>query len=222
VQDDPATSVGTVGRRRAVVLGVLHELGGPVSAREVAERTGLHLNTARFHLDRLVADGLAARAGEARATPGRPRILYAAAGPGSDPRSYALLAEMLTGLVADLKEAAPIVTRTGRAWGRHLVERPAPSERLDATEATARVVRVLDGIGFRPQVQVVPDGVHLLLHHCPFREVAERHADVVCAMHLALIEGALEELRAPLRATGLDPFLEPSLCRARLGPAPVG
>lgn len=229
---DEAGSPVAVGRRRAVVLGVLHSAPGPVPAREIAERTGLHLNTARFHLDRLVADGLAVRAAEgsaggaARATPGRPRVLYAAAGPGPDPRSYALLAEMLTGLVAELQDAGPIVTRTGRAWGRHLVDRPAPSERLDATEATARLVRVLDGIGFRPQAEVVPTGVHLLLHHCPFREVAERHANVVCGMHLALIEGALDELRAPLRVTGLDPFLGPNLCRARLAPepepAPVG
>jgi predicted ArsR family transcriptional regulator len=205
-----------MGARRAIVLGVLHEAGAPLSVGDVADRTGLHVNTARFHLDRLVADGLAARAGEARATPGRPRILYAAAGPRSDPRSYALLAEMLTGLVGDLSDAASTVARTGRAWGRHLVDRPAPSERLGAPEATARVVAVLDAIGFRPEAQPVADGVHLLLHHCPFREVAERHAEVVCGMHLALIEGALEELRAPLRATGLDPFLGPSLCRARL------
>ncbi len=27
--------------------------------------------------------------------------------------------------------------------------------------------------------RAVPDGVHLLLHRCPFREVAERRADVV-------------------------------------------
>lgn len=220
MQDAPAAPVGsvgpTVGRRRAVVLGVLHEAGAPVSARQIAERTGLHLNTARFHLDHLVADGLAVRAGEPRATRGRPRILYTT--PVPDSRSYALLSEMLTGLVAELPDPGPIVTRTGRAWGRHLVEAAAPAERLDAAAATERLVRVLDEIGFRPQAQVVEGGVHLLLHHCPFREVAEQHADVVCGMHLALIEGALDELGAPLEAVGLDPFLGPSLCRARLEP----
>jgi predicted ArsR family transcriptional regulator len=55
------------------------------------------------------------------------------------------------------------------------------------------------------------------LRHCPFREVAEAHRDVVCAVHLGLMQGALAEMRAPLTADRLEPFVEPSLCVARLG-----
>jgi predicted ArsR family transcriptional regulator len=183
---------------------------------EVAELTGLHVNTARFHLDGLVADGLAERGVEDRATPGRPRILYAASAAAPGPRSFGLLAEMLTGLVASLDGAGPAAVEAGRAWGRHLVERPPPSQRIDADDATARLNRVLDAIGFQPQLR--RDGEHdeVRLHHCPFREVAERHTDVVCALHLGLMQGALGELQAPLEAESLEPFVTPNLCVGRL------
>jgi predicted ArsR family transcriptional regulator len=206
------------GTRRAQVLGLLRESPRPLSAAEVAEARGLHLNTARFHLDGLVAEGLAERTSEPRDLPGRPRILYSADGPPPGPRSYALLAEMLTGLVASLKDSKLAAVDAGRAWGGHLVERSAPSQQVDVEEAVTRLNRVLNAIGFEPEA--VPGktkrDTEVRLHHCPFREVAQRHSDVVCTIHLGLMQGALEALRAPVEATALDPFVRPSLCVARL------
>jgi predicted ArsR family transcriptional regulator len=46
--------------------------------------------------------------------------------------------------------------------------------------------------------------------------VAEKHTDVVCAIHLGLMQGALEELRAPVETTSLEPFVTPRLCVAHL------
>lgn len=212
---DAPTDVA-VGGRRAEVLAWLRQTDRPCSVAEVADATGLHLNTARFHLDSLVEDGLAERASEPREVPGRPRILYSARGPVPGPRSYGLLAEMLTGLVASLKDAGPAAVDAGRAWGRHLVERSAPSERVDAPEAVDRLNRVLDAIGFQPETRTTKKGAEVRLHHCPFREVAERHTDVVCAIHLGLMQGALEELDAPVVATSLEPFVSANLCVARL------
>lgn len=226
------------GSRRAEVLGLLRAAEEPMSAAEVAEATGLHLNTARFHLDALVDEGHAQRTSEPRDTRGRPRVLYTAEGPVPGPRSYALLSEMLTGLVASLPDAGPAAIEAGKAWGRHLVERVAPSQRIDADEAVARLNRVLDAIGFQPEVpgstpaparkrprRPAPAehsdagtdaGTEILLHHCPFREVAERHTDVVCAIHLGLMQGALSELHTPVEATSLEPFVTPQLCVARV------
>jgi predicted ArsR family transcriptional regulator len=212
---DEPTPVPT-GSRREEVLGLLRTSEQPLSAAEVAEATGLHLNTARFHLDGLVEDQLAERTSEPREQPGRPRILYSAHGPVPGPRSYALLAEMLTGLVASLQDAGPAAVEAGRAWGRHLVERAAPSERVDKAEAIRRLNRVLDSIGFQPEVRTTKKGTEVCLHHCPFREVAERHTDVVCAIHLGLMQGALEEVQAPLEATSLEPFVAANLCVAQL------
>lgn len=212
--DEPAPVAA--GSRREQVLALLRASDRPLSAAEVAESTGLHLNTARFHLDGLVEDGLAERTSEPRDVPGRPRILYTAQGPAPGPRSYGLLAEMLTGLIASLEDAGPATVEAGKAWGRHLVERAAPSERVDAAEAVARLNRVLDAIGFEPEVRKGKKGMEVHLHHCPFREVAAKHTDVVCALHLGLMQGALSELNAPVDATSLEPFVQQNLCVARL------
>ena len=49
-----------------------------------------------------------------------------------------------------------------------------------------------------------------------FREVAREHQAVVCPLHLGVIRGALDRMRAPLAADRLEVFPEPGLCRLRL------
>ncbi|GEN81370.1 helix-turn-helix transcriptional regulator [Actinotalea fermentans] len=209
-----------LGTRRAQVLATLRDAGRPLGVQEVADATGLHPNTARFHLDGLVAGGQARRELEARTTPGRRRVVYAAAA-AEGARSYGLLAEMLTGLVASMDGAGAPAIQAGRAWGRHLVERGLPSQPVSGEEGLARVGRLLGEIGFQPEVRTDDDGATVDLHHCPFLEVATQHTDVVCAIHLGLMQGALAELRAPWDAVSLEPFVAPSLCVARLAAPPA-
>jgi predicted ArsR family transcriptional regulator len=202
--------------RRAIVLDELRTLDVAVSVRDVAERVGLHVNTARFHLDGLVDDGLASRRSEPRATPGRPRVLYTATLDQAGPRSFGLLAEMLTGLVVSLDGAGPAAVDAGRRWGSQLVQRPSSPRRLGAPEALDRLLEVLVDVGFEPELDGGGQPTEVRLRHCPFREVAQSHADVVCALHLGLMQGALSELQAPVDVTSLEPFVTPSLCIGRL------
>ena len=58
------------------------------------------------------------------------------------------------------------------------------------------------------------------LRHCPFLELAEPHRDLVCPVHLGLMQGALAELRAPVTVSALIPFAETTACLAHLAPAP--
>lgn len=211
---DPAPRAA--GDRRTEVLALLRRADRPLSVADVADATDLHVNTARFHLDGLVDDGLAERTSEPREKPGRPRILYTSEGSSPGPTSYELLAEMLTGFVSSLDDAGPATLALGRAWGRHLVERPAPSERVDAQEAVARLDRLLDAVGFQSEVRSTAGGAEIRLPHCPFREVAQKHTDVVCTIHLGLMQGALDELGAPVAAASLEPFVTPRLCVAQL------
>jgi len=132
------------------------------------------------------------------------------------PRSFGLLAEMLTGLVASLDDSGQSAVEAGKSWGRHLIKRAAPSERVAAEDATDRLTTMLDAIGFKQETRVTSKGIEIRLHHCPFREVAEKHAHIVCGLHLGLMQGALGELRAPLEATSLEPFVTPQLCLAHL------
>ena len=209
---DPATATP----RRDAVLALLREAGRPLSIGEVAERTGLHANTVRFHLAALVEEQHVERAPGATGGPGRPRLLYRAH-PGSTrgPRSYRLLARMLTDLARTLGGEGPAAVAAGRNWGRRLVDGTAP---LDAGEAVTRMNQLLDDIGFQPTVHGDPAGpdAEIHLHHCPFREVAEAGEDVVCALHLGLMQGALDEMRAAVTATSLEPFVRPDLCIAQV------
>ncbi|MDQ2875217.1 MAG: helix-turn-helix domain-containing protein [Actinomycetota bacterium] len=208
-----------LGRSRGDVLDILRAADGPLGVRDVAERMGLHPNTARFHLEALVEASLAARETEERETPGRPRMGYrAVAGGPAGRRRYRLLAEMLTSLIAEtVPDPGRAAEEAGREWGAYLAEQPPPYQRLTVEEAVAKLIAIMEELGFAPQA-VVGDGGHyrLDLRQCPFREVAQHHQDVICALHLGLMRGALARLRAPVTASRLDPFVEPSLCVARL------
>ena len=95
-----------------------------------------------------------------------------------------------------------------------------PYQRPDAAQAVDRLSVTLADLGFAPRA--VAEGAHyrVRVHQCPFREVAEGHQDVVCGLHLGLMQGALAQMRAPLTADELQPFAEPSVCIAHLGPGP--
>ena len=209
-----------LGRSRADVLDMLRAADGPVGVREVAQRMGLHPNTARFHLEALVEAGLAVRETEERETPGRPRIGYrAAVGGPAGRRRYRLLAEMLTSLIAGtMPEPGKAAEEAGREWGAYLTEQPPPYQKLTAEEAIGKLTAIMEELGFSPQVEAGDDGgqYRLCLRQCPFREVAQQHQNVICALHLGLMRGALARMRAPVTADRLDPFVEPSLCVARL------
>jgi predicted ArsR family transcriptional regulator len=210
----------SLGHSRAVIADMLHAVDRPLGVREVAQRTGLHPNTARFHLEALVAAGLAAREAEDRETPGRPRIGYRAAadGPGGR-RHYRLLAVMLASLIAGtMPEPAAAAEAAGREWGAYLAEQPPPYQRLSAAEAIAKLTGIMTELGFEPHsVTGADDGQYRLqLRQCPFLEVAKQHRDVICALHLGLMRGAIALMRAPVTADGLDPFVAPGLCVARL------
>lgn len=207
-----------LGQSRGRVLELLRAVGGPLGAQEVAERTGLHPNTARFHLDGLVEAGLATREAQARATPGRPSVAYRTTdGDPAAGRRYRLLAEMLTSLIAGvMPEPATAAVAAGREWGAYLTEQPPPYQRPGAEEAVERLTAIMEQLGFAPQAGT--GEATLCLRQCPFREVAQAHQDVVCSLHLGLMRGALAKMRAPVTADRLEPFAEPTLCVAHLTP----
>jgi predicted ArsR family transcriptional regulator len=201
------------------VLAVLQDAGRPLDVTDVATLVGLHVNTARFHLDGLVEAGAVDREVERREQPGRPRMLYKARPDAAraGARNYHLLAEILTSFVAaQVPQPARAAQNAGREWGRYLAARPGPFERVNAAVATRHLVAALDDLGFAPEAKATGVRRQILLHHCPFREVASKHQDVVCAIHLGLMQGMLAELDAPIDAVQLEPFVEPNLCIARL------
>jgi predicted ArsR family transcriptional regulator len=208
-----------LGDSRARVLDLLRAANGPLGVQGVADRAGLHANTARFHLEGLVDAGLATREPQPRETPGRPSMAYRASDVDRPmgQRRYRLLAEMLTSVIAGMvPQPRAAATEAGREWGRYLTEQPPPYQGMTAEQAVVKLAAALEEIGFAPEVVAESAGYRLRLRQCPFREVAEQHPDVVCAMHLGLLQGVLEQSRAPVRADDLQPFAEPGSCVARL------
>ncbi|MEV7502177.1 helix-turn-helix domain-containing protein [Streptomyces sp. NPDC093018] len=214
--------------RRRAVLDVLRAAPAPLGVTETAERLGVHPNTVRFHLDALVAEGLVERRAEASTGPGRPRTVYTVR-PGMDRggvRGYLLLARMLLSrwTSADPAEAREQAGETGREWGRFLVDPLPPFERPTAERSVTRLLALLTDLGFEPEL--VPGAAadentpeRIRLRHCPFLELAEEHGELICPLHLGLIQGALDRLDAPLTATRLEPFAEPDSCHAHLSAA---
>jgi predicted ArsR family transcriptional regulator len=152
--------------------------------------------------------------------PGRPRTVYSLR-PGMDrggTRSYQLLAQiLLSHLSAAGPEAAESATQAGRAWGGFLAGPPPPFEHLTDEAAVARLTGLLAELGFGPEPE--PDAALpsvIRLRHCPFPELAEGYDQLVCRIHLGLMQGALAELQTPVTASRLEPFAEPGACLAHL------
>jgi predicted ArsR family transcriptional regulator len=197
---------------------MLHAAGRPLGVREIAQRAGLHPNTARFHLEALVEEGLATRAAQERDTPGRPRMGYRAAARSGARRQYRLLSVMLASLIAGtMPEPSAAAEEAGGEWGAYFAERPPPYQRPSLADAVTRLAGIMRETGFDPQVVPGPPGdarYRLELRQCPFLEVAREQQGVVCALHLGLMRGAFEAIRAPAAVDELDAFAEPGLCVA--------
>jgi predicted ArsR family transcriptional regulator len=233
---DSRTHRVLAGVSRVAVLEALRVNAGSLDVQAIAELVGLHTNTVRSHLDQLIEAGLVESAVQERKTPGRPRILFrATAARGAGPEnSYKVLAEILASGIRD-GEPAPgaVAAIAGRRWGRHLEQQDgAGDEAVDSGRALERVVALLDDVGFAPRVSKAPaalavtgdmpdagEGTVIEVHRCPFYDIAREHTDVVCSVHLGLMQGALDQMQAPPLTVRLEPFVRPDLCLVHLAPA---
>lgn len=188
----------------------------PVGRDEAAEAVGVARHTAKFHLDRLEADGLLET--EYRRPPGRrgpgagrPAKRYRrAAGElavSLPPRRYDLAGRVLARAIAVATESGgPVADAVhdaavseGRALGASAVERG-----IDRTprEAAAEVIGgVLAEYGYEPRISAGA----VELDNCPFHALAEEHRPLVCGMNLDLINGLLEQCSHSGLSARLDP-----------------
>ncbi len=205
------------GRRRDM-LRVLKAAPGPMSITAIADALGVHPNTVRFHLDILVSDGRVEHVEPDRKRPGRPPLMFRAIRQmdPSGPRHYRLLAEILAMSLAAGRDPRAKALAAGRAWGRRLESSAPQGKKMGTKESIEHLVGVLDEFGFSPERRKSGGEQQIGLRHCPFLELAETRTNVVCPIHLGLMQGVLESLAAPVGVDRLDAFVEPDLCLAHL------
>lgn len=202
---------------------------GGLTAADLGHRLDLHVTTARFHLDQLVQSELV-EAVFVRGGVGRPRKVYRVPAqplPAPAPSEEALRA-LTEVLAASWRPAEsgerPTPEQAGEQWAVSHAPAISPEEQRPATTPGAwlgkvgRTVDLLQGWGYQPDVRTEEAGrvAVLTLHDCPFLSLAQAHADVVCGVHRGLLRGALRAVGEDDVEVGLQPFVEPRRCLARI------
>lgn len=207
--------------RRDDVLAALRDAGTPLSVVEVAQRLSIHPNTARFHLEALVNRGRVESIKPSRTKPGRPpRMFRAATGMDPDgPRDYRMLAAVLADAFARQRDPQGRAVAAGRSWAKNTAVSHEADDAPGPDQALERLTGLLADLGFAPERRSgAADLGEIGLRNCPFLELADSRRDVICPVHLGLMQGALEAWDAPLTVDALIPFAEPGLCVADLAP----
>ncbi|MGV0656366.1 helix-turn-helix domain-containing protein [Mycolicibacterium thermoresistibile] len=204
--------------RRDDVLAALRAAGEPLSIAEVAERLAIHPNTARFHLETLAKRGRVEMIKPSRTKPGRPPLMFRVT-TGMDPdgpRDYQMLAAVLADALARQRDPAGRAVAAGRAWAH---KNASPGVAQDEKAALDKLTELLADMGFAPEQRSDDaDLGEIALRNCPFLELADHRRDVICPVHLGLMQGALTTWKAPITVDALIPFAEPDLCIASLAP----
>ena len=175
---------------------------------ELCEATGLHANTVREHVQRLIEGGYVIAETEYRTTRGRPRTLYSAATgmpDASSPvaRDKVIAAARRGDLMRSVLPQAPSVL------GQHAVYQ------LDA------LIEHLEESGFEPIVD--EDHLTVDLTPCPHAAAHPEDRPMLCRVHLGLMQGVLVEAGGPLAADCVHEPQRPQECtvQLRLGEAPA-
>lgn len=168
---------------------------------ELCEVTGLHANTVREHLQRLIEGGYVIQTTERRTTRGRPRTLYTAA-TGSPEASSPVAREKVA-------EAA----RRGDLLRRMLAEDDSELGR-EATYQLDALIEHLEESGFEPIID--EDRLTVELTPCPHAASAPEHRPMLCQVHLGLMQGVLTQAGGPLAADCVRAAQRPEECTVQL------
>ena len=184
----------------------------PVSRDQAAAAVGIARHQAKFHLDRLEAEGLLQSdyvrlTGRSGPGAGRPAKRYRRAGSELSvtipPREYDLagriMAEAITDHAASATPISEALTKAAAAHGRAI---GTESSQMDsATDVLDRCLTLLAAHGYEPR--------HLdrtiLLTNCPFHSLAQSHTQLVCQMNHALLSAFARSVAPDLFEARLDP-----------------
>ncbi len=186
-----------------------------VSRDQAADAVGVAPHQAKFHLDRLEAEGVLeteyARVG-GRSGPGAGRTskLYRRArrdiAVSLPDRDYELAGRLLADAIATSvrtgEPVLPILHRMAAEHGRSLgAAVSAGRPPVEAAAALQLAVQVLAEHGYEPR----PDGDRILLANCPFHALARAQTELVCHLNHALVGGICAALGPHQPEVALEP-----------------
>src|SRR5438046_9883166 len=158
---------------------------------DIAETLALHPNTVRPHLERMREVGLLDVEVEARGSVGRPQHRYSLAADapslGLEPAAFPLLAQLWGSAAAGAGVAGEDAAAASRGQGRAMAARSGHGTCAQA------LTRALDELGFDPAMADNGELATIAFTHCPYRELAEAHPELVCHLHRGLVEGFVED-----------------------------
>ncbi|ALN14959.1 MAG: winged helix-turn-helix transcriptional regulator [Acidipropionibacterium acidipropionici] len=231
MEDRRSTHQGGPGSRRSLSRAELLETlrqEGASTVQALARRTGLHENTVRGHLERLVADGRVVCDQADPAGRGRPRKVYRPASPerlerdDGQPASPsaqaastrdAVLRRLVAGYGRQVTSVHEAAVGDGEAIARSLPLPPVAGQDPRHRQLNILLARLEDS-GFAPSPDA--EGTTVDLWGCPVRDLAAGRTDVVCAMHLGIERELARRAGGPLEVAGLCPFVGPRQCRLHL------
>ncbi len=185
----------------------------PLATAEVAETLDLHPNTVRPHLERMRDLGLVDVTAAATGAVGRPQHRYAIAEDapslGLEPPVFPLLTRILLAGAAAGGIEPDDLAEAGRDQGR------SARARSPATPCVEALERQLGELGFDPARLDDGDATTIAFSHCPFRELAEAHPDLVCGIHRGMVEGFVES-SVDVVVADFHPLIDRSPCRVDL------
>ncbi|OMC19714.1 helix-turn-helix transcriptional regulator [Mycobacterium colombiense] len=174
---------------------------GLVSRDQAADAVGIAHHQAKFHLDRLTAEGLlesdyARVSGRSGPGAGRTSKLYRRArrdiAVSLPQREYELAGRLMATAIARSADTgepvAEVLNRVAREYGHAMVVGSAPPK--DAGAALQRTVRVLRRYGYEPRFS----DSEVELANCPFHALAQEQTELACNMNHALITGVADAL----------------------------
>lgn len=188
-----------------------------VSRDQAAKAVGIKRSLAAFHLDKLAEEGLLEvefRRLTERSGPGagRPAKLYKRSTRelhvSLPHREYELAARVFAEALTAPDSSEPM-RDAARAVGREMADkaRERAGRHQGAKNLTRNTEEVLRSYGFEP---VSDENGNIRLRNCPFHQLSQRYANLVCGMNLNIMQAMVEELGLERLEARLDP--QPGMC----------
>lgn len=175
-----------------------------VSRDQAADGVEIARHTAKFHLDRLVDEGLLVTefrrlTGRTGPGAGRPAKLYRRSRKevwvSIPSRRYDLAGQVLSDAVERALRGVPMAEAVDQAAdnaARIVIEAWPPRTEGDLES----IAEVLGELGYEPRIDDAGDGdgTDLRLGNCPFERLAAEHRELVCGLNLTFVSSVGERL----------------------------